>query len=166
LHIVVRLCTITSVARPCPCTSGLDYRECCAPFHRCEREAPDAPSLVRARFAAFALGEVDYVWRTLDHEHDDRSRPREEVLRAIRESARTARYTRLAILDASELGDEARVLFRAGVFERGKDRSFVELSDFRRGAGAWRYLCGRCLAASRPDVAAATTMAAFDAIHT
>jgi SEC-C motif domain protein len=36
----------------------------------------------------------------------------------------------------------AQVLFFAKVFERGKDRSFVERSDFRHDGAGWRYVSG------------------------
>jgi SEC-C motif-containing protein len=48
------------------------------------------------------------------------------------------KYMRLAIVDAK--GD--RVLFHAVVFDEGKDRSFIEVSMFRRSDATWRYLDG------------------------
>ena len=66
---------------------------------------------------------------------------------------------RHTILDAKD----ERVLFLAGVFEKGRDRSFVELSTFARAAegGGWRYLSGE--AGSVADVALYRTkgMSAF-----
>jgi SEC-C motif-containing protein len=129
--------------RNCPCTSGRLYRECCAPYHR-GAEPPDADALVRSRFSAFALHDDDYLWRTLHPDHEDRSRPRELYRRAVRSSP--VRYMGLSLLDRAPLGEAspAQVLFLATVFERGKDRSFIELSDFLYsydGEGL-RYLSG------------------------
>lgn len=97
---------------------------------------------MRARFAAFAIGDAEYLWRTLHPDHEDRARPKDEVIRALRETSRALRFMRLAILEARD----CRVLFRAAVFEKGKDRSFVELSTFARvdaeGESGWRYLSG------------------------
>jgi SEC-C motif-containing protein len=124
--------------KPCPCTSGRPYVSCCAPFHRGEREAETPQALMRSRFAAFATGDAEYLWRTLHPDHDDRALPKEELLRSLKEATRAHKYMRLAILDAKD----ARVLFLAGVFERGVDRSFVELSTFAREGEGWRYLCG------------------------
>ena len=42
-----------------------------------------------------------------------------------------------------EEGERGQVLFFARLFERGIDRSFVELSEFRKEDGAWRYLSGQ-----------------------
>ena len=131
-------------ARDCPCGSALPYRACCGPLHRGEREATDARALMASRYAAFATRQVDYLWRTLDPEHEDRARPQAEVLAGIRRSCETNRYMGLRILghappDASGV---ARVLFVARVFERGKDRSFAERSEFRHDGVGWRYWRG------------------------
>ena len=126
------------MAKDCPCGSGFTYAACCAPYHRGVREAPTAEALMRSRFAAFAAGEAEYLWRTLHSSHPDRALPKAEVVRALTHACRTHKYMRLAILDARE----DRVLFRAEVFEKGKDRSFVELSEFAKEEGGWRYVGG------------------------
>jgi SEC-C motif-containing protein len=126
----------------CPCGSGERYSTCCKPLHRGEREAIDAPALMRSRFSAFALGEVEYLWKTLAPEHEDRSRPKDEVLRSLKASASTFRYQRLAILETQPPDEHgiARVRFRAGVFHKGRDVSFEELSEFVHDGTGWRYL--------------------------
>ncbi|HEY1695184.1 MAG TPA: YchJ family metal-binding protein [Polyangiaceae bacterium] len=134
-------------AKACPCTSGLAYAACCGPYHRGEREAPTPEALMRSRFAAFARADAAYLWRTLHADHEDRARPEAEVLRALRDGARAHRYVRLTILEAR--GD--LVLFRAGVFQKGRDVSFVELSRFAHDGVGWRYLSGEGRAASESD---------------
>ncbi|PTL81292.1 YchJ family protein [Vitiosangium sp. GDMCC 1.1324] len=137
-------------APPCPCSSGLRYRECCARYHRGEAEAPDAEALMRSRYSAFALREVEYLWRTLHPEHPDRSRPKDEVLRELRAVASAHKYPRLQVLDRQppDATGTAVVLFHARIFEKGKDRSFVERSEFRHDGTGWRYLSGEALAPS------------------
>ena len=154
---------------PCPCCSGLPYAACCDALHRGAREADDATALMRSRYAAFARGEVDYLWRTLHPEHPDRHAPESIVRASIRESAQANRYTGLRILDARgpDADGVARVLFHARVFQKGRDRSFVECSDFARDDRGWRYLRGvprpivRC-----PNDLSALTIDAFLALPT
>ncbi len=122
----------------CPCSSGRRYSECCAPFHKGLKEAPTPSELMRSRYSAFALKQVDYLWRTLDRDHPDRARPEEEAKRELRQAASTFKYPGLKILDAAD----SQVLFHAQVFEKGKDRSFVERSEFRHDGTGWRYLSG------------------------
>jgi SEC-C motif-containing protein len=100
---------------------------------------------MRSRFAAFARGEVDYLVRTLHPDHRDLvEQPREALVRALRDAVRRYRYMRLEVLDVHppDAAGVARVRFRAHVFEKGKDRSFTELSDFARDGTGWRYLSG------------------------
>lgn len=137
--------------RDCSCCSGAPYASCCAPFHRGEREAPTPEALMRSRFAAYANKLAPYIYRTLHANHDDRNRPEAEVLREIRDATSTLRFMHLAILDREAPNEEglARVLFYARVFEKGQNRSFVELSDFLHDGVGWRYVRGRQAAAAK-----------------
>jgi SEC-C motif-containing protein len=132
------------VVKLCPCTSGRPYASCCRPLHAGEREAPTPEALVRARFSAFARADVAYLWRTLHSAHEDRVGSKEAALAALRAAARAYRYMRLTILEAKG----TQVLFLASVFEKGQDRSFVELSEFAFDGAAWRYLSGIARSAS------------------
>jgi SEC-C motif domain protein len=131
-------------APPCPCSSGLRYSQCCAPYHRGQAEPPDAEALMRSRYSAFALREVAYLWKTLHPEHPDRARPEADMLRELRTSAQSHQYPGLVVMDRRPPDGQgvAQVLFFAKVFERGKDRSFVERSDFRHDGTGWRYVSG------------------------
>jgi SEC-C motif-containing protein len=139
--------------KSCPCTSGLAYKECCAPYHRGERVPPDCEALVRARFAAFALGDGAFLVATLHPDHEllaglDSAL----VAKELERQTKTFRYMRLTILDRTPPDVEgiAKVLFRAGVFERGVDRSFVELSNFSKVDGSWRYRDGQMFPPDKP----------------
>jgi SEC-C motif-containing protein len=128
----------------CPCGSGTTYAACCGPFHRGEREAPDAPALMRSRYAAFVTKDVDYLWRTLHPDHEDRARPADDVRRALSAACNENRYLALRVLDASgpDANAVAHVLFAARVFHRGRDASFVEHSEFEHDGVGWRYVRG------------------------
>jgi SEC-C motif-containing protein len=125
----------------CPCASGRPYRDCCALYHR-GAEPPDPSALVRSRYAAFALKDGDYLWRTLHPGHDDHARGREAYVRGIRGSQ--LRYMGLTLLDSAppDASGVARVLFLVKAFERGRELSFVELSNFQHDEAGWRYLSG------------------------
>jgi SEC-C motif-containing protein len=112
---------------------------------------------MRSRFAAFARGDVEYLWRTLDAEHEDRAHPREEALAALRDAARRHKYMGLTILDA----EGERVLFLARVFERGADRSFVERSVFAHDGTGWRYRDGDAIPAREVSDPTGLTLATF-----
>ena len=50
-------------AQPCPCQSGLTYADCCRPLHQ-GTPAADAEKLMRSRYAAFVLQNIDYIVHT------------------------------------------------------------------------------------------------------
>lgn len=131
-------------ATDCPCTSGLSYRACCAPFHRGEREAETPEALMRSRFAGFARKDIEYLVRTLHAKHEDRKLSDVELRRSMKESASAFRYMGLKVLDRRDADAEgvAQLLFLARIFEKGQERSFVELSDFAHDGVGWRYLRG------------------------
>jgi SEC-C motif-containing protein len=105
---------------PCPCGGGA-YEACCARFHLAPdlgaAALTDPRELVRARYAAFVLGELPFVRAT-----ESRDRPQ------IRALDPRVRYKGLTLLDADLAGQ--RVLFAVDVLARGVDASFVELSSF------------------------------------
>jgi SEC-C motif domain protein len=112
---------------------------------------------MRSRFAAFAVGDAAYLWKSTHPDHEDRAHPREEMMRAWRATAHALKWMRLRILDAKD----TRVLFLASVFDKGVDRSFIELSTFARGDEGWRYLLGDGCAASNVDDVDSLTIDSF-----
>jgi SEC-C motif-containing protein len=154
-------------ARDCPCSSGAPYADCCAPYHRGEREPPDAETLMRSRYAAYAKRQAPYIYRTLHADHEDRARSEVELMREIRDATSNLRFMGLQVLDrrAPDERGIARVLFAARVFEKGQNRSFVELSDFAHDGVGWRYLRGRQEKASRFGAdPRGLTIGAFEAV--
>ncbi len=113
---------------------------------------------MRSRFAAFAMRDTQYLWRTLHPDHEDRAHPKEEVIRALDAAARTLKRT---CGSRSSTRRTRAFFFLAGVFEKGKDRSFVELSRFARDADGWRYLEGECRGAQEMEPSGRWTIASF-----
>jgi SEC-C motif domain protein len=98
---------------------------------------------MRSRFSAYAVGDVAYLWRTLHSSHPDRAQDEQELLADLRRERQALRFVRLRVLEARA----NQVLFHAEIYERGKERSFLELSTFERDGQApgapWRYLRGQ-----------------------
>lgn len=127
----------------CECGGASDesqrsYAQCCRPIHRNERRAEAPARLVRARFCAFARRELDFLWRTLHPHHPDRQLPEEEFRRTLRQAFTQLKYVRLHVIEQRE----PEVLFLAELYEKGKERSFLEKSFFARDQGEWKYLRG------------------------
>ncbi len=122
----------------CPCRSGKRYGRCCLPWHR-GTPAPNPEALMRSRFAAFALGLVDYLIDTTDPDgrvhREDRAEWAEELAGYCREVS----FDSLEIEGAGVRGAEAWVKFRAGLTRKGRDASFTERSRFVQRNGLWVY---------------------------
>lgn len=48
----------------CPCQSGQPYQDCCAPFHQQQQFPANAMQLMRSRYAAYVLKNIDYIVQT------------------------------------------------------------------------------------------------------
>lgn len=125
--------------KPCPCDSGASFGACCGPALAGTREPSTAAALMRSRYTAFALGDVDYLVKTIASDHEDRAADPAALRAALREVCRTSRFMGLTVGAAREDGDRATVAFHVRVFVGGRDRSFDETSAFVREDGAWRY---------------------------
>lgn len=126
---------------PCVCQSGAKFKRCCRPLHR-GAAAPSPEALMRSRYAAYALGEVDYVIATTDSSgpqfQPDTTRWRAEV----EAFCRGTEFVGLRVLEAGEEGDEGHVSFVASLRQAGQDASLRERSRFRRKGGRWLYHSG------------------------
>jgi len=100
---------------------------------------------MRSRYAAYANKLAPYIYRTTHSNHEDRKRPESDVMREIRDAVSSLRFMHLTVLDHEDPNETglARVLFFARVFEKGQNRSFIELSDFLHDGTGWRYLRGQ-----------------------
>ena len=127
--------------QPCPCGGG-SYGSCCGPLHRQERMAQTAEQLMRSRYSAFALAEVEHLLRTQPSEEPLRQRRR-----SLEATCRQLRWRRLVLLatEAGGPGDlEGTVTFEAHYSAGGQRGVLRERSRFGRAGGSlegpWLYL--------------------------
>lgn len=120
----------------CPCGSGLGLAACCGRYHAGE-PAPTAETLMRSRYAAYALGRLDYIEGTCGG-------PAALAFdRAQAEMARLGmRWTGLQIHDVRDGGktdEHGTVRFTARYVSQGAPGALEETSEFRKVAGRWLY---------------------------
>ncbi len=81
----------------CYCKSGLDFSECCEPILRVQKPATTALSLMRSRYSAYCLGDVNYLQATThDHTWSD------EELKFIQDWADNSLWQHLEIIESSD----------------------------------------------------------------
>lgn len=121
---------------PCPCGSGASYDGCCGPVLSGDRPAATAEALMRSRYTAFAVGDVDHLLATWH----PATRP------ASLDLDDRIRWTRLEVLAVVDGGPDDRrgtVEFAAHHLDAGEPAVLREVSRFRRDGGTWTYVRGR-----------------------
>ena len=132
----------------CPCGSGASLEECCQPFVDGTKTPATAEKLMRSRYTAYTLGEVDYIVETHDPATRDEIDPS-----ATRAWAEEAEWHGLEIV-ATEGGgpddDEGTVEFVARYEQRERFRNHHERSTFKKREGRWFFHDGEVI--SQPTV--------------
>ena len=125
----------------CPCGSGRSFETCCEPYIKGETQPETAEALMRARYSAYALGNVEYLGRTFAP-----SSGAEAHVKAAQEWTGRAKFKKLKVLKTTKGGPDdklAAVEFLATYEEDGQLWEHHEVSEFARDAqGRWRFIAG------------------------
>jgi SEC-C motif-containing protein len=122
---------------PCPCGQGTKFKKCCRPLHR-GAVAATPEQLMRSRFAAYAVGEAEYIVATTDPDGPQFQQDRERWLEDLRGFCASTSFDGLEVFAA----EGTWVSFRATLSQDARDVSFSERSTFRRVEGRWLYHSG------------------------
>ena len=120
----------------CPCGSSKQIDACCGPLIA-GQPAPTAEALMRSRYAAFTLGNLGYIERTCTG-HAALSFNRSDLEQSLPGTA----WLGLDIMEShgGQLGDSiGTVKFTVRYRQNGHTFTQVEISQFVRIDGAWRY---------------------------
>ena len=137
---------------PCPCGSRNIFAACCGAVLG-GRPAATAEALMRSRYSAFVVGDVDYLQRTSAGEAALKF-DRAALLRAMPDTE----WLGLEITGTEggmERDDAGTVTFRARFRENGRLQVLAERSEFRRIGGEWRYCRGEVVPEPAPAPASA-----------
>ena len=120
----------------CPCGSGNEYSQCCAPFINGERSAPTAEKLMRSRYVAYTQANNDYLLKTW-HES---TRPTDYL--PAEEGIDWRGLTILRTEQGTENDSQGVVEFRAKCRVKGEAAGVDEASEFVKEDGQWYYVDG------------------------
>ncbi len=127
-----------NTSAPCPCGSGKTQGNCCLPLIQGSTHVTTAEQLLRSRYTAFTLGEIDYILAT------HHSKTRNTVDRSEIEAwSKNSVWKGLEILDqakGSATDEQGEIRFCARFFSEGKDQEHWEHAVFERENGAWKFL--------------------------
>lgn len=122
--------------RHCPCGSGVYYSRCCGQWHHGTHylQAPTAVALMRSRYSAFVLDEIQYLRDTWHPE----TRPAE-----LAPNDADLKWLGLQVKHhAQQDASHATVEFVARFRQAGRVTKLHEQSRFVRQDGIWLYLDG------------------------
>ena len=121
----------------CPC-GGETFDTCCKPFLSKEENPDSALKLMKSRYSAFVIGDVDYIWET--HHPDHRSITSK---RDIEGWSYSSDWLGLKILDETPTTVEFQAMYEE---ESGKFKCHHEKAQFQEVDGKWYYTEGEFLA--------------------
>lgn len=125
----------------CHCGSKLKFEECCQPLISGKKVAETPEALMRSRYSAFCVKDLDYIRKTTD--------PQAKIdWQANREWAEQSEFTSLEILNTSVEGNKGTVEFKAVYTIKTEPEPVIhhELSKFRKQAGVWYFRDGKTVA--------------------
>lgn len=133
--------TATTTASECPCCSEKPAAQCCLPIIQGKSKAATAEELLRARYTAFAQGNVDFILNT------HHSKTRADVKREeIEDWSKNSNWLGLKVVqqEAGQATDEKGTLIFCATYEaEGKKQDHWEQSFFEKESGEWRFLDAR-----------------------
>jgi SEC-C motif-containing protein len=119
----------------CQCNSGLDYGQCCGPYHNYERYPVSAESLMRSRYCAYTLKLADYILDTYSQREQEK-----HTVEDILAFASSCQFVRLEIVSTPS---EYEVEFKAFYIYDSKAGVLHEQSLFEKEQDRWKYLNGK-----------------------
>lgn len=125
----------------CPCTSGLTYNQCCKRLH--DGVLPEnALQLMRSRYAAYALNNIDYIIATTHPKNPNYIQDKALWKSQISKFRLNSTFDKLTILEFKENKNVATVTFTAYITQNAQDATFTEKSSFEKIGDQWLYLNG------------------------
>lgn len=109
----------------CPCGSKLPYAECCALLHQHKQVAQNAEQLMRSRYSAYALKNIDYIY----HTYAEATR-KQQSIEDLETAAQGGLWVKLTIVKHLESIDVPEVHFKANYIEKNKLYLLEENSRF------------------------------------
>jgi SEC-C motif domain protein len=125
----------------CPCGSKLSFEECCEPFLSRAVKPSTATQLMRARYTAYAMGTVEYLYETSG------PKVRKEFdADSSRKWAESAKWNGIDIVEEIEgtaCDERGSVEFIAHYTVNETDFNHHERAEFRKINGDWFFIDGK-----------------------
>ena len=124
----------------CPCGSGKKYGECCEPIIKNTSKALTAESLMRARYTAYVVHEIDFIINSCEEGEGIADIDK----KATEDWSRNSTWNGLKIL-RTEKGQEGVVEFTADYTLKQMHDVHHEVAAFKKINGEWKYVAGNII---------------------
>ncbi len=123
----------------CPCGRNRLYSVCCGPLLLRTRQAATAEQLMRSRYTAFYIGDVDYLVDTL---HPSQRKPEDRA--ALQSTIGRQAWLGLHVIDTRRGGrtDDIGYVEFAAYYGGAEQGQIHERSKFVKEEGQWFYWGG------------------------
>lgn len=123
----------------CPCCSGKSFQDCCDMFIS-GKQLPHTPEqLMRSRYTAYTLANIDYIIKTMKPPALDQLGDAQEA----RDWSQQQTWVKLEVKNSRiENPDKGFVEFLAHYAHHDKRYVIHEISEFHRIDGQWFYVDG------------------------
>lgn len=119
----------------CPCGSTHSYQNCCNRIHEALRQAESAEQLMRARYSAFCLERIDFLYESF-HPQTRRFQKKAEIESWAKEN----NWQELQLIKSTN----STVEFKAFYIDlQGDLHIHHEKSTFKQLNGVWYYYDGK-----------------------
>lgn len=122
----------------CACGSEKAYLECCGRFIAGHQQPSTPEELMRSRYTAYTLADMDYIVRTMKSPASDEFDPE-----SAKEWAEETQWIKLEILRSSIDGKKGMVEFLVEYTLHERTTLLYEISDFEQEDGVWYYVDGK-----------------------
>lgn len=122
----------------CPCCSGKEYEDCCAPLIRGERTAETPEALMRSRYTAYSQAYIPYIQQTMKSPASDNYNAVE-----AKKWAESTEWLGLEVKSHHITDSRGTVEFIATYRLNNQKHVMHEVSEFRRDDGKWYYVNGK-----------------------
>lgn len=124
----------------CPCGTGNPYKTCCGQYIEGKETVPTAEALMRSRYSAYVVGDIDYIVATMvdsDPAHFDRPNAEEWS-----KNSEWLGFELIAQTPGKTEEDPDIIEFAANYKYNDKTLRLHEISQFKKIDGRWMYVDG------------------------
>ena len=118
----------------CPCCSQKSYNDCCSVFHTQISAPNNVEELMRSRYTAFALGNIDYLLAT-----SSKALLKTLSKKELQDWSASNQWQKLEVLKATKDQVEFKAYFQDAT---GKNQVHHERSTFIKEDNMWKYDAG------------------------